>query len=185
MKSLSSLNLLKSSLSVIFTASTLFYTNAALAAERVVFTYGIFQQSLSVDELVTFAQTGETSSSIRYYLNQTRQDPQSIRNTLTRELSVTPVTLDRTLNSRIGQYLLDQISYSIRTRSNQANRQALRSALIISASKDNQVSLIEVIQNYPTSDVIVEGDRIVRTYNQLSIIADDLEKIFGIPASLK
>lgn len=183
MKYLSSL--LKNGFSLIVTASALFYTNAAFAAQRVVFTYGAFQQSLPVDELVTFAKTGETSSSIRYYLDQTRQDPQSIRNALIREFNVTPVTLDRTLNSKIGLYLLDQISYSIRTRSNQANRQALRSSLVLSASKDNKVSLIEVIQNYPTSDVIVEGERILRTYNQLSLIADDIERIFGIPTSLR
>ncbi|MBW4603022.1 MAG: hypothetical protein KME29_26545 [Calothrix sp. FI2-JRJ7] len=48
----------------------------------------------------------------------------------------------------------------------------------------NKVSLIEVIQNYPTSDVIVEGERILRTYNQLSLIAD-IERIFGIATSLR
>lgn len=77
------------------------------------------------------------------------------------------------------------MGYSIHTSSNQANRQALRSALVLSANGDNKVSLIEVIQNYPTSEVIVEGERLVRTYNQLSIIAEDLGRIFGGPTSLK
>ncbi|BDA75635.1 hypothetical protein CAL7716_098010 [Calothrix sp. PCC 7716] len=179
------LSTLKRSFSIIASIGTLFYTTSAIAADRVVFTYGAFRQSLSVDELATFATTGETSSGVRYYLNRTGQDPQSIRNTLTREVNVTPVTLDRTLNTRIGSYLLDQIGYSIRTRSNQANRQALRSALVLSASKDNKISLIEVIQNYPSSEIVVEGDRIIRTYNQLSILAEDLQRIFGISTSLK
>jgi Alpha/beta hydrolase of unknown function (DUF1400) len=63
--------LLKSGFSLIATAGVLLYTNGTIAAERIVFTYGVFRQSLSVDELTNFAQTGETSASIRYYLNQT------------------------------------------------------------------------------------------------------------------
>lgn len=177
--------LLKSGFSLIASTSVLLYTNSAIAAQKVVFTYGLFRESLSVDELTTFAQTGEASSSLRFFLDQTRQNPQTVRNSLIRELNVSPVTLDRTLNNRVGQYLLDQIGYSIHTRSNQANRQALRSALVISASKDNKVSLIEVIQNYPTSEVIVEGERLVRTYDQLSILAEDFQRIFGVPASLR
>ncbi len=176
--------LVKSGFSLIATAGVLLYSNSAIAAERVVFTYGIFRQSLPVDELTTFAQTGETSSTLRLFLNQSRQDPQTVRNTLTRELNASPVTLDRTLNSQIGKYLLDQIGYSIHTRSNQANRQALRSSLVISANRDNKVSLIEVIQNYPSSEVIVESERLLRAYNQLSILADDVERIFGVPISL-
>jgi len=183
MKSLSTL--LRGGFSLIATTSVLLYTNSAIAAQRVVFTYGILRESVSVDELTTFAQTGKASSSLSSFLDETRQNPQTVRNTLTRELKVTPVTLDRTLNSRIGLYLLDQMGYSIHTSSNQANRQALRSALVLSANGDNKVSLIEVIQNYPTSEVIVEGERLVRTYNQLSIIAEDLGRIFGGPTSLK
>lgn len=177
--------LFKGGLSLITTAGILLYSNSAIAAQSVVFTYKIFRQSLPVDELVTFAQTGENSSSLKLFLDQTRQDPQAVRNTfLTREFNASPVTLDRTLNGQIGKYLLDQIGYSIHTRSNQANRQALRSALVISANKDNKVSLIEVVQNYPSSEVIVEGERLLRAYNQLSILADDVERIFGVPISL-
>lgn len=178
-------NLLKSGFSVIAASSVLLYSSSAIAAQSVVFTYGIFRESVSVDELTTFAQTGKASSSLRSFLDLTRQNPQAVRNSLSRELNLSPVALDRTLNSKIGLYLLDQIGYSIHTRSNQANQQALRSALVLSASKDNKVSLIEVIQNYPSSEVIVEGQRLLRTYNQLSILAEDFERIFGIPISLK
>lgn len=174
---------LRSGFFLVAIAGALFYNSSAFAAQRVVFTYGLVRESISVDELTTFALTGETSSTIRYYLNRTGQNPETIRNSLTREINVSPVTLDRTLNSQIGQFLLDQIGQSIRTPSNQANRQALRSALVLSASKDNRVSLIEILQNYPTSEVLLEGDRIVRTYNQLSLIAEDIQRIFGIPTS--
>ncbi len=177
--------LLKGGISLIATTGMLLYSNSAIAAQRVVFTYGILRESVSVDDLTTFAQTGKASSSLSSFLDETRQNPETVRNTLTREVKVSPVTLDRTLNSRIGGYLLDQIGYSIHPSSNLANRQALRGALVLSANGDNQVSLIEVIQNYPTPEVIVEGQRLARTYNQLSILAEDLGRIFGVPTSSK
>lgn len=81
-------------------------------------------------------------------------------------IKVDPVLLNRLLTSQIGNILLDEISQAVRAPSRQANNQALRSALIISASGDRQITLIETLQNYPTSEV-VEGDRLENTYYQL------------------
>jgi len=67
------------------------------------------------------------------------------------------VILDKVLNSRIGNVILDQLTQVIHTRSHQADKQALRAALVVSASKDRQITLIEVIQNNPTKEVEVEG----------------------------
>jgi hypothetical protein len=53
---------------------------------------------------------------------------------------------------------------------NTASRQAIRSALILSASPDNRVSLIEVIQKYPTAEVELEGERILQAYRQIDAI---------------
>ncbi|WP_322743925.1 alpha/beta hydrolase [Nostoc edaphicum] len=43
----------------------LLLSTPAFAAERVVLNYGVFRESLSVEELSTFAQTGELSRSLR------------------------------------------------------------------------------------------------------------------------
>jgi hypothetical protein len=96
-----------------------------------------------------------------------RQDPKLFRRYLTQPVKVNPVLLDRLLNSRIGNVLLDEISQTVHTPSGRADRQALRSALIISASGDRQLTLIEILKNYPTSDVEVEGDRLENTYRQI------------------
>ena len=158
--------------------------NSALAAEKIVLKYKSFRQSVSVKELTTFAETGEVSPTLNFYLERARQDPQTIRNTLTKQVTASPVVLDRTLNSRVGEFLLDRISQSIHTDFNLANRQALRSALVLSASKDNKVSLIEIIQNYPTQEVYVEGDRLAQTYNQFSILVEGLQNLLATPASI-
>jgi len=154
--------------------ASLLSSPTVIAAERVVVRYNIFRESISVDELTTFVETGKSSPTINYYLNQARQDPQTFRNVLTQEVNVSPVVLDRTLNNPIGEFLLDRIGKTIHTPSGQTNRQALRAAIVLSASKGNKVSLLKILQNYPTSEVYVEGDRLVETYNQISLLVDNL-----------
>ncbi|MFL9458239.1 alpha/beta hydrolase [Tolypothrix bouteillei VB521301_2] len=168
-------SILKDAVPLLTFVSVVFSSTSAFAAETVVFQYGIFRETIPVSELTALAETGEVSPKLRFFFNQAEQDPQAVRNTLTREVSANPVTLDRVLNNRIGIFLLDQISQTIHTPSGNADRQALRSSLVLSASKDNKVSLIEIIQNYPTTEVHVEGKRLVRTYEQLSLLAERLE----------
>ncbi|MEH1838699.1 MAG: alpha/beta hydrolase [Nostoc sp.] len=50
----------------------LFLSTPVFAGERVVLNYGIFHESLSVEELSTFAQTGELSPSLRVNLGLAR-----------------------------------------------------------------------------------------------------------------
>ncbi|MDF5717688.1 MAG: alpha/beta hydrolase [Rhizonema sp. NSF051] len=161
----------------------MFYSNSAIAAEKIVFKYGIFHASVPVSELTTLAETGEASLRLNFFLSQAHQDPQTLRNTLIKEVTVSPVLLDRALNNPIGELLLDQISQTIHTPSNQANQQALRSSIVLSANQDNKVSLIEILQNYPNQEVDVEGKRLADTYDQLSLLAKRLQNLLPIRQS--
>ena len=159
----------------------------AFAAEQVVLKYRIFRSSISVKELTNFAQTGELSTSLRVNLALAKQNPKAIRQYLTQPVAVNLRLLDRVLNSPVGNVILDQISDAIHTPSRKADRQALRAALILSASRDypdssgqnsrNTISLIEIIQNYPTSEVEVEGEVLERAYRQLSQLAKTLQDL--------
>ncbi|MGI8500674.1 MAG: alpha/beta hydrolase, partial [Hassallia sp.] len=142
-------------------------------------TYRIFRETISVQELSTFAETGKLSTSLRINLALARQNPQLIRQYLTEPVKVNPLILDKVLNSRIGNVILDQISQVIHTRSRKADKQALRAALVISANKDRQITLIEAIENYPTTEIEVEGDRLETAYRQLRRLQGNLQDILG------
>jgi len=77
------------------------------------------------------------------------------------------VILDRVLNSPIGNVILDELSQVIHPPSRTADRQALRAALVLSASEDGEVTLLEIIENYPTINVEVDGERLENAYHQL------------------
>ncbi len=151
----------------------------AIAAEQVVLKYRIFRESIAVEELSTFAQTGELSKSLRINLALARQDPKAVRRYLTEPVKVNPVLLDRLLNSPAGNFVLDQVSQVVHTPSGKADRQALRAALIVSASRNNDISLIEIIQNYPTQVVQVEGDRLETAYRQLRRLGGRLPELLN------
>ena len=157
---------------------------SAFAAENVVVKYRIFRESLSVKELTNFAQTGELSTSLRVNFALAKQQPKVIRGYLTETVTVNPVLLDRILNSPVGNIVLDRIGEAIHTPSRTADRQALRAALILSASSEvsnsgdkNNVSLIEIIQNYPASEVEVEGEVLERAYRQLRQLGGNVQDL--------
>jgi Alpha/beta hydrolase of unknown function (DUF1400) len=158
----------------------LFYSTASLAAEKVVLKYGIFQESLSVAELSSFAETGDPSPTLAAYMKLANKRPEEIRDALTKQVKVSPVVLDRALNNFVGEQILDEVGKTVHTSTDTANRQALRSALVLSASDDSKISLIEAIQKYPTQEVEVEGDRLVETATKLSDLESGIRKILGV-----
>lgn len=159
---------------------TLVASAPANAANAIVFRYGALSETFSVQELTDFAQTGRQSSTINYYLRRTNQNPEAVRSALNREIPVRVTTLDRVLNSPIGDVALDRISRTIQTPVNTSNRQALRAALVLSASGDNRLSLLEVFQNYPTQELHVDGQELISTYTQISDLAQRIQNLPNI-----
>lgn len=141
---------------------------AAWGAERVLLRYRGFSRAISVADLGTLAATGEASEPVARLLESADQRPEDLRSLLTRELSADPVVLDRALNSWPGEWVLDQLGSAIHPVSGSASRQALRSALVLSAADDNRLTLLEVLENYPTPEVVLEGEKIQSAYNRLS-----------------
>ncbi|MGB3310342.1 MAG: alpha/beta hydrolase [Nodosilinea sp.] len=139
-----------------------------LAAERVRLNYRGFSRTVPISLLELLANSGESTGVLGGLLNQSGQNAGELRSLLIRPLAADPVILDRSLNSRPGEWVLDYLGESIHTGTGEANRQALRSALVLSASGDRQITLLEVLQNYPTEEVVLEGDNIRSAYNRLA-----------------
>jgi Alpha/beta hydrolase of unknown function (DUF1400) len=150
---------------------------AALAAENVVLRYGIFERSVSVADLTTFAETGKRSRDLRAYIRASKQDPAKIRQTLTDKVDVNVTTVDRILNSPVGDVALNQLSQYIYTSSRTADKEALRAAIVLSASEDNNISIMEIVQNYPTQEMYLDGERLSETYAQISVLRGGLDNL--------
>jgi hypothetical protein len=149
----------------------------AIASERVVLRYSVFERSVSVAELTEFAETGKRSRAIKAYLRASKQDPAEVRQTLTDTVDINVTTLDRVLNSPVGDLAIDQLSQYIHTESRQADSEAMRAALVLSATGDDKISLIEVAQNYPTEEVHIDGNRLSDAFTQITALRGGVENL--------
>lgn len=147
----------------------------AQAAEQVVLTYGSIYRSLSVAELTEFAETGELSAGLRFYLNLANVEPEVFRTLLTEDLRLRLGFVDSALNSLPGEFALYQVGQVVHTSSRRANIQALRSALVLSVSEDNRVSLLEFLQNYPTPQLYVDGVRLAQVAQDVGDVVEDVQ----------
>jgi hypothetical protein len=148
-----------------------------IAAEQVVMKYQIFRRSVAVTDLTQFAETGETSRPLRAYLRMSGQNPTKIRETLTKPVKADAVTLDQVLNSFVGDIALGQLTQYIYTSSRKEDGKAIRAALVLSASGDNEISILEILQNYPTQEVILDGDKIIDAYQEIEGLNDTLNRL--------
>ncbi|ASC70925.1 hypothetical protein XM38_018730 [Halomicronema hongdechloris C2206] len=144
----------------------------ALAAEQVILNYGPLSRTVAVADLEALAATGTAPERLAALLTMANQPASKLQAALTDGIEANPVLLDRVLNSWPGEWALDQMGQVIHPPSGRASRQALRSALVLSAQDDNHVTLLEVLQHYPTNEVEVEADRLEEVYNDLETLME-------------
>ncbi len=153
------------------------------AAEKVVLKYSVLQVPISVRELETFAKTGQMSPPLALLLAQSKQNPDTVRQALTKPIKVNYNLVKDNIKSTPAKLILDQVGQVIHPSTNQPDdRDALGNAVLKSLEKDNQLTLLEVMQNYPTSEIQVEGDRLVEAYTQLATFSKQLG---NLPNQLK
>ena len=164
-------------------ATIILGSNRVLASQEVVFTYGGATQSVAIEELQTFVETGQTSSSIDFLLSLSNQKPSLMRSILKQKLAADTILVSDLLNTVPGEYLLSQTGNVVGSKSRRANVTALRGSLIRAASDDGLVSLIEVLEHYPTKQVYVNGKMLAKVQNNINQFINKTEYI-KIPAIL-
>ena len=153
--------------------------SVAFAAEEVALRYKSLGRTVAVADLAILAETGDAPDRLGGLLNQANLPPETLQGALNRRFTADVVTLDKTLNSLPGEWLLDQVGEAIHPTHGDAQRQALRAALVLSASDDGELSLLEVLQTYPTETVVLEVDRIQTVFNQIEALLQPIEQWLG------
>ncbi len=150
----------------------------ALASEKVIFKYNGATQSIELEELQTFAETGEMSPGLDYLMNFGKQNPFMIRWILTQQFPANTKLIYDLLNTAPGEYVLSQTGTIVGAKTEEANVTALRGALVASASNDNLISLMELIEEYPTKEVYVDGKILADAQRDLGSFINETNKIY-------
>ncbi|MFQ3617224.1 MAG: alpha/beta hydrolase [Cyanobacteriota bacterium] len=135
----------------------------ASAAESIVVNFGPLSRSFSITEFQTLAETGQPSRKLRWYLNTAGVKPSTARSLLTQQVPLPLEFVDQILNSLPGEFGLYQLGQVISPSSQEASLQAMRAAVVLSAADDNRVSMLEILENYPTRELHIDGLGLMRT----------------------
>lgn len=148
----------------------------AIAAEKIVLTYGPFRQGINVSDLEAFAKKGETTATIRQILGFAKQDPERLQGLMTLEIGLNPRTLARVIYSNTGEKLTDEIGKTIRTQRRIEGGKAIRAALMLAAS-DGKVSVLDILKKYPLRQVYVDVASIGATVEKVQGLAGNLQSL--------
>lgn len=160
------------------------YSERALGSEKVIFTYGGLTQSVPLEELEEFAGTGKISPALRSLLKHGDRNPFVMRWILRQEFPANTKLISDMLNTPPGEYVLSQTGNVVGAKSERANVEALRGALIASASDDDLVSLMELLANYPTSEVYVNGKVLAKLRVDFNQLVNETSRYLRIPLNL-
>ena len=144
--------------------------SSASASEYITLQYGLFGETVPFSELKELSQTGKASGALKELLDIAHEDQTEAQKILNEQVEVDVTTVYRLLNTKPGEFILSELAKVIHIDGYVAGVPALRAAFINSAATDNQISLLEVFQNYPTQTMYVNVAQLkkdIKTFNGL------------------
>ena len=106
---------------------------------------------------------------MREFFNINRQDPRPLQEVLTEQIRV-PSNLEANfVDSSVGRFVVTQLEKFVQSSNTAQNLQA---SLRESIQDDRNLSLLELIENFPTESVTLDITELVQTYNNVSSFVD-------------
>jgi predicted dienelactone hydrolase len=149
-----------------------------VAAERVSVSYGPLELSLSVEDLETYAETGEMSSGLAFYARFVDDENlEQLRGMLRDRLDLDAVAMSQILYSSFGETSLQHLGELIQTDARQNGFYALRSALILAADDPDGLTPLNIIKHFPTPTVRIQSGRAIQIANEFTQLLHQTDRI--------
>ncbi len=150
------------------------------AAERIYFDFSILGRSVAVAELETFAQTGDLSGRLGYYLNwlTTPEQQRQLQALLQARYPVEPLLVERFSYTSSGVRLFREVGEILQTEARLNGGQAIRSAAILAAAQPQGISVISFLQQFPT-DLRIDLQRLLKLVRRVQGILRETEAVVG------
>ncbi|MBE9186943.1 alpha/beta hydrolase [Microcoleus sp. LEGE 07076] len=158
-------------------ASILSSSSKALAAEKVVLTFGPIAQAINISDLEDFAKNGTTTPTIQQIIGFSKMDPQVLRGLMSLEIGLKPAILARVVYSTPGEKITDEIGQTIRTHRRTESGKALRAAVIMASGDNGKLSLLEILKKYPLPEVYVDVASIAATVGKVQGLVGNVQSL--------
>ncbi|MEL6900111.1 MAG: alpha/beta hydrolase [Cyanobacteria bacterium J06606_4] len=131
----------------------------AQAAERIQFFFGPFEPTLYVEDLETFAETGDVPERLQPFARRLSEpQKQSLRGFLNAKAELSPIPVAQFTYSSLGESLLGKLGQVVQTDSFLNGMKGLRSALILAAADEEQGGLttLNAMRHFPTETIQID-----------------------------
>ena len=164
---------------ILFINQIFFNVPKAQSAEKIKIIYSIFSRTITVDSLKTFAESGNSSKSLRKILNATGSSDEKIQSILNNKFEI-PITIaSKLVYSEIGNVFLNRLSsilHTPNTNDERTSRLALRSSVIQGLYTGNgKIDLVSFFKSYPTKTVILNVNALSKVMNKVQSISELLD----------
>ena len=164
---------------ILFINQIFFNVPKAQSAEKIKIIYSIFSRTITVDSLKTFAESGNSSKSLRKILNATGSSDEKIQSILNNKFEI-PITIaSKLVYSEIGNVFLNRLSsilHTPNTNDERTGRLALRSSVIQGLYTGNgKINLVSFFESYPTKTVILNVNALSKVMNKVQSISELLD----------
>ena len=127
------------------------------ASDQVVLAFGPFSRSIPTESLVKFAETGVVDRPLAPFLRRLNgAQREQLRTALTARRAINLVPLSQWFNSPMGNRSLQFLGKLVQTDAGLNGRQALRAAIVAAAAEDGDISVIDIVRNFPTTSLQID-----------------------------
>lgn len=141
----------------------------ALGAERIYLSYGPLEVSLSIKSLATYAREGKIDRELAAYTDRLNpQQLEQLRTILQTRIDIKPLAIAQFLYSSQGKVILDRVGQIIQTKAGQPGFYAIRAALIQAAGAPDGLTLLNVLEKFPTYGIRINSVRGFQVIEELS-----------------
>lgn len=157
------------------------------AAETIKVVFGPANESVSVQSLETFAETGTVDSNLSAYLKVARvteEEQQKFRVALNESVPIeNPELLSRLLNTDEGERLLEILGKVINVEGGLNGKDALRTAILAAAQEPEGLTLLNFFRNFP-GNIQINLERSLALANNVEIVVEGTERFIDEMAIL-
>ncbi|MEG3976920.1 alpha/beta hydrolase, partial [Microcoleus sp. herbarium8] len=154
----------------------------AFGAERIYVTYGPLEESVPIESLALFAKEGKIDSNLDGFAQYAQKSQLAqIRSALQAKAEISPVTIAQFLYTPQGEVLLERLGRVVQTKARQPGFYAIRAALILAAADPEGLTILNVLQKFPTYGIRIDVARALGIADQLtSLINRSNRAIAGV-----
>ena len=148
----------------------------AIPAQRIDFNYSLLGFSIKVEDLAAFAETGEVSNSLNFYLKRIPpQQREKLQKFLQQSYNVDPILVYRYSRTSAGIKMLQRIGEIIQLPGNLNGFYGLRAAVVQAAASKSGINLVDFLKLFPT-DIRLNLGELLELVEEVSTREEDTKE---------